>query len=62
VIKNYKIGVLYCKEGQSQEDEMFCNGTHMLSNAARAGGLVSPPADTSLLWSWWRHRIRERGV
>lgn len=25
VIKNYKIGVLYCKEGQSQEDEMFCN-------------------------------------
>ena len=25
-IKNYKIGILYCKDGQIAEGEMFCNG------------------------------------
>jgi len=30
-IKNYKIGILYCKDGQIAEGEMFCNGMPLLS-------------------------------
>lgn len=33
VIKRYKIGVLYCKEGQTSEDEMFCNGKTRTSSS-----------------------------
>lgn len=26
IVKEYKFGILYCKDGQT-EDEMYCNGT-----------------------------------
>jgi len=28
IAKNYKFGILYVKEGQTKENEMFANGTH----------------------------------
>ncbi len=28
VVSNYKFGILYAKEGQTKENEMFANGTH----------------------------------
>jgi RAP1 GTPase activating protein 1 len=31
VVQRYKFGVLYCKEGQTDENEMYSNGTHPLS-------------------------------
>jgi hypothetical protein len=29
IAKNYKFGILYVKEGQTKENEMFANGTHI---------------------------------
>jgi hypothetical protein len=31
LVKAYKFGVIYAKEGQTHEDEMFGNGTVLLS-------------------------------
>ncbi len=28
IAKNYKFGILYVKDGQTKENEMFANGTH----------------------------------
>jgi hypothetical protein len=30
IAKNYKFGILYVKEGQTKENEMFANGTHQI--------------------------------
>lgn len=37
MIKGFKFGILYAKEGQTKEDEMFANGTSPHIRATRDG-------------------------
>lgn len=59
VVSNYKFGILYAKEGQYRETDMFSNGTcHHRCHRARTLPKF-PSADRVLLRAF---RARERSV